>query len=97
MKQRIEEVAEHLATRGAIVTKQNGRRKTWVLRFRLVEGGRRKLRSVHICSEHELELLARTRSLLNSIQGPARWCREIISYARCSRAACSLVKRLTGK
>ena len=97
VRQRIEEAAPHLATQGAIVPKTSGRRRTWVLRFRLPEQGRSRLKSVHLCEDDEGELLARAQALLDQIRAPARWQREVAAFARCARAVRVLLKRLTGR
>ena len=97
LKRRIEAVAPSLTTQGVIVPKPSGRGRVWVLRFRVREGGRRRLKSIHLGADGETELLARARDLLDSLRGPARWLREVAACARCARAARSLVRRLTGK
>src|SRR5262245_54866450 len=76
LQRRLEEVAPLLATQGVIVPKSSGRCKVWVLRFRVREGGRRRLKSIHLGADGETELLARARALLDSLRGPARWLRE---------------------
>ena len=97
MQRKVEEVAAHLTTQGVIVAKTTGRRRVWVLRFRVPEAGRRRLKSIYLCGDGESELLARARHLLSEIRGPARWARQIAAYARCARAARALVKQLAGK
>jgi hypothetical protein len=67
------------------------------VRFRLVDGQRRHLKTIYTCADGELELLKRSKKLLKSIRGPARWAHEVAAYTRCAGIALSLVKRLTGR
>src|SRR5262245_40927341 len=97
LQRRIEEVAPLLTTQGAIVPKPSGRRRVWVLRFRIREGGRRRLKSVYLCADGESELLERAQRLLDSLRGPARWLREVATFARFARRVNRLVMRLTGR
>ena len=94
---KIESASPHLASQGTIVAKSNRGRKEWVLRYRLIDGQRRQLKTMYICADGEIELLKRSKKLLKSIREPARWEQEVAAYARCAGIARSLVKRMTGR
>jgi hypothetical protein len=97
IRSRIERHAAHLTTQGTVVAKRDGDRRYWVLRFRVREGGRIMLRSVYLCGDDQPELLERARCLLLDPRGPSRWPREVAACARCARAVCAVVRRLTGR
>jgi hypothetical protein len=97
VRRRLEDAAPYLLTQGVIIAKTSGRRRLFVLRFRVPGPGRSRLKSVYLCEADEAEVLARARALLDQIRGPARWSREVAGYARLARAARALVKRLTGR
>lgn len=95
IRQRIDAAGHFLAHQGSIVSKKNRQRRDWVLRYRRNDGQGWKLASIYICGEHQPELLAKARQLLDSIREPARLSREIAVSTRCAKFARAFAQRLT--
>jgi hypothetical protein len=87
LRARIEAHASLLVDQGDPVLKTIGAKRYWYLRFLLPADGRghRRHRSLYVGREHDQELVARVRALLESYREPSRLIREIAGYLRVVR------------
>jgi hypothetical protein len=93
---KLNEAAAHLRAQGAVVRRRGAGRDVWVVRFRARGPDGARLRSIYVGGEDEPELVRRARRLLAELRAPSLRRREIDMFARCVRAAKTLMNRLTG-
>lgn len=97
LRRKIEQAANDLRTQGAVVARRVSKSRVWVVRYRTHGEDGRKLRSLYIGSDEQIELLQRTRRLLAEIRGRDRWPRDVTGYAHLARSISALMRRLAGQ
>ncbi|MEO6808904.1 MAG: hypothetical protein ABI353_07310 [Isosphaeraceae bacterium] len=95
---KLESNAEVLARQGTLVAKDARGRRVWVVRYVVMEGGRRVQKSIYIGGDDVPELIERARSLLEEYRRTGRWADEVERYARLAARAGGIARHMaTGR
>jgi hypothetical protein len=95
LRAKIECHAPFLRKQGDVVLKKIKTGHYWYLRFLLPPGetGRRRHKSIYICSDTDKELLTRTRQLLGYYRAQRKLVKEVHAAAHFARALTRLLRR----
>ena len=96
LEQKLDRVAETLIGQGTLLRKtMRSGRKTWVVRYVDMTGGKRVHRSFHVGTDPHL--VRRARQLLSQYRQRQRWPEEIATYVRLAGSVGAVARRLASR